>query len=771
KKIVDEESSFHVAFSLKGIPVMDKFVGRNTEITRLAQLLISSSTNNMQRKVCLLHGIGGVGKSQLAAEFARKHQENFSAIFWIAGSSKEKLRRSIAALAQRLPQHQIPEMARSLSTDTVKDLDAIVEIVLKWFSRPSNNKWLLIFDNVDREYSAQSKDPEEFDIKKYLPDADHGSILITSRLASMWRLAGSDIKLEPFNELQGELLLNSIVQKPLAGSLELVNLLQGLPLAIDQAGSYIRETGTNALEYMKLYEETWAELMTQQHQFALEEAPASSILTTWTISFNDLQKRSPDAANLLTLWSFLDNQDIWYEQFTPLGSEFTEELPDWFSRCVNNQFEFKKCTRFLIRYSFVTGNIESSSFSVHSVLHRWCFHNADKRKNQIAWLAIMVVASAAPKKSDVDYTLLQRRLLPHCNCVCSLLRQSIPENIPQSSELSLAFHRLATLYLDQGKMAEAEAMYLRALAGKEKAWGPDHTSTLDTVNYLGALYSDQGKMAEAEAMFLRALAGKEKAWGPDHTSTLDTVNNLGIFYRKQGKMAEAEAMYLRALAGFEKAWGPDHTSTLVTVNNLGILYAKQGKMAEAEAMAGCEKAWGPDHTSILDTVNNLGLLYSNQGKTVEAEAMYLRAIAGYEKVWGPDHTSTLETVNNLGNLYTKQGKMAEAEAMYLRALAGLEKAWGPDHKSTLDTRYNLAHFFEQNLMLSAAAKHYELVVQGYTKLLGPKHSKTVDASDRLKGCEDVSNGTGDVAGNRDNGDGGSDGGGDNDGDGNGDGDN
>ena len=84
-------------------------------------------------------------------------------------------------------------MARSFSKGTIKDFDTIVEIVLKWFSRPSNNKWLLIFDKVDREYSAQSKDPEAFDIKEYLPDVDHGSILITSRLASMWRLAGNDI--------------------------------------------------------------------------------------------------------------------------------------------------------------------------------------------------------------------------------------------------------------------------------------------------------------------------------------------------------------------------------------------------------------------------------------------------------------------------------------------------------------------------------------------------------------------------------------------------
>ena len=166
----------------------------------------------------------------------------------------------------------------------------------------------------------------------------------------------------------------------MAGSLELVNLLQGLPLAIDQAGSYMRETGTNALQYMKLYKETWRELMTQQHDFVIQAAEAPSILTTWTISFNELQEKC-QAANLLILWEFLDNQDIWYGLFTPaLDSGLTDELPDWFSRYVGNQFEFKKCTKFLIRYSFVTANIESLSFSVHSVMHLWCFHNSDKRK-------------------------------------------------------------------------------------------------------------------------------------------------------------------------------------------------------------------------------------------------------------------------------------------------------------------------------------------------------------------------------------------------------
>ena len=83
-------------------------------------------------------------------------------------------------------------------------------------------------------------------------------------------------------------------------------------------------------------------------------------------------------------------------------------------------------------------------------------------------------------------------------------------------------------------------MYQRALQGYEKAWGLEHTSTLNTVNNLGLLYANQGKLVEAKQMYQRALQGKEKAWDPDHTSTLDTVNNIGLLYTNQGKLIEAE---------------------------------------------------------------------------------------------------------------------------------------------------------------------------------------------------------------------------------------
>lgn len=122
-------------------------------------------------------------------------------------------------------------------------------------------------------------------------------------------------------------------------------------------------------------------------------------------------------------------------------------------------------------------------------------------------------------------------------------------------------------------------MYGRALEGKEKAWGPEHTSTLNTVNILGILYANQGKMAEAEDIFRRALGVYEKAYGPEHRPTL-IADNLGALYMKREKITEAEAMYQRALEGKEKTWGPDHPSTLNPVYNLGILYESEGKMAK-----------------------------------------------------------------------------------------------------------------------------------------------------------------------------------------------
>lgn len=192
------------------------FVPRNVEMTRLTQVLLPTQTDQMRRKVFIVHGLGGIGKTQLSVEFTRQHQRSYSAVFWVDGSTNERLRRSIADLASRLPQHQISEGSRNYSHRGRANVDEVVEDVLKWLSQPLNDQWLLIFDNVDREFSGPSRDPEAFDVKEYFPTADQGSILITSRLMSLCQL-GPDLKLEPVDKLQGSSILENSLGRSMEG--------------------------------------------------------------------------------------------------------------------------------------------------------------------------------------------------------------------------------------------------------------------------------------------------------------------------------------------------------------------------------------------------------------------------------------------------------------------------------------------------------------------------------------------------------------------------
>ncbi|CAM6003523.1 unnamed protein product [Sphagnum balticum] len=162
-------------------------------------------------------------------------------------------------------------------------------------------------------------------------------------------------------------------------------------------------------------------------------------------------------------------------------------------------------------------------------------------------------------------------------------------------------------------------MYQRALQGKDKALGAEHTSTLVTVGNLGALYQNQGKLAEAEQMHQRALQGYEKALGMEHTSTLQTVNILGALYRIQGKLAEAEQMLQRALQGYEKALGADNVTTYIPA---------------------------------LKTISNFGSLFEYQSNRAKARIMYSKALIGYEQVVGLHHPSSRSLRDKLQTLDT-----------------------------------------------------------------------------------------------------------------------
>lgn len=153
----------------------------------LEHALLPRSQNTRQKTV-VLHGLGGMGKTQLAVEFARRHHQQFTSVFWLDGRSEDRLKQSVANAASRVPEGQIAEMSRLYSKSGSGDSDVVVRDMMNWLNEPNNTDWLLIFDNIDREYQQDNADPDAYDVRRYLPGADHGSILITTRLARLGQL-------------------------------------------------------------------------------------------------------------------------------------------------------------------------------------------------------------------------------------------------------------------------------------------------------------------------------------------------------------------------------------------------------------------------------------------------------------------------------------------------------------------------------------------------------------------------------------------------------
>ena len=175
---------------MTGVPAIAKYIGRSSEISRLQEILLS--TGPERRKVVVIHGLGGIGKTQLAIEFARKHRDNYTAIFWLDGKSQDILTRSIASIIKRVPSAQQPTRTLKEIEDN-GDVKKQAEEALAWLALEGNSNWLLIYDNVDQDtpWCSNAGYEEPFNIKSFFPRTDRGSIIITTRLRPLRELGRS----------------------------------------------------------------------------------------------------------------------------------------------------------------------------------------------------------------------------------------------------------------------------------------------------------------------------------------------------------------------------------------------------------------------------------------------------------------------------------------------------------------------------------------------------------------------------------------------------
>jgi tetratricopeptide (TPR) repeat protein len=310
-----------------------------------------------------------------------------------------------------------------------------------------------------------------------------------------------------------------------------------------------------------------------------------TLYSTWQISFDNIKQRNPLSANLLRLWAYFDNQDLWFE----LLQHGESDNPKWLRELTKDELSFDGAVRVLSNHGLVEvaassqESIESKGYSIHGCVHSWTIHALNQEWDyDLARLAVKFVGAHVPREKDSKPWMMQRRLLQHA-ARCSYM---FSNSLVVEGELADDCHNLGYLYAEHSKLVEAEQMYQRALQGKEKAWGLDHTSTLDTVNNLAALYADQGKLVEAEQMYQRALQGYEKAIGPDLISTyvpaLNTTFNLGLLVERQADIATARTMFSKALRGYEQVFGPDYAKSETVRNKLCALDAMLENKAPVE---------------------------------------------------------------------------------------------------------------------------------------------------------------------------------------------
>jgi tetratricopeptide (TPR) repeat protein len=670
------------------------FTGRESLLAELRAALTSGQPAALTQAIS---GLGGVGKTQLAVEYAYRHAADYDVVWWVRAEEPATLAADYASLAGPLglPQKEEP------------DQRVVVEAVRRWLGQ--NAGWLLVFDNA----------PGPAQVRDYLPQAATGHVLITSR-SPVWRGVASPLTVQVMERPESvDFLLKRTGQADEEAADALAEALGDLPLALEQAGAYVEASGGTLSGYLRLFRRRHRELLRRGKPST--DYP-DTVATTWELSFQQVQQASPAGADLLSLCAFLAPDDIPRN----LLSEGAQHLPQPLADAVVDALAFDEALAALRRYSLV--EVGGDALSVHRLVQAVaCDRLPEKAQRTWAEAAAGLVNSVFPSGIQTDMQTWPHcaRLLPH-----ALAAAGHAEALEVASEATARLLNQAGLYLQgRAEFAEARAASERALAIDEAVFGPDHPKVATMVNNLGLVLRDLGDLAGAREALQRALAIWEKQLGPDHPNVASALNNLGMVLQDLGDLAGAGAAFERALAIWEKQLGPDHPNVASAVNNLGSVLRDLGDLAGARAaferaLAIDEAAFGHDHLKVATAVNNLGIVLRDLGDLAGAWAAFERALAIFEKALGADHPNVATLVNNLGLVLQALGDLAGARAAFERALAIDEAAFGPDHPNVAKDLWNLGTVLQKQEEIESAREAYGRALATFERFLGPNHQST-----------------------------------------------
>ncbi|KAN0082027.1 hypothetical protein V8E54_003325 [Elaphomyces granulatus] len=731
-----------------------RFLDRHNRIVELEQKVLSN--NDKLRKMAIT-GVGGVGKTQIALEVAYRVRDRKPecSIFWIPSTSIEMIEQAYVSIGKCL----------GLQGVTLAEMKMRVKAHL---SSEKAGPWLLIVDNMDNKNIWLTSDGGT-----YLPQSKYGFVLFTTRNRRLaTKLVGLDvINISGMDDgMAIDLLRASLVHKDLTNdsqtTTQLLHQLGCLPLAIVQAASYMNETGTSVTTYLSLLqsqENVIVELLSQDFEDEWRYLKTNnSVAVTWLISFNQIQRSNPLAADYLLFMSCIDPQDIPLSLLPPNSSQIKQQ----------------NALGLLKAYSFITGQADGQTVSLHRLVHvatrnwlrsgemleQWTVNTgrrlrdifpSNEPENRILWReylphALFILRSEEFQNDKQDREYLVQRV---AKCLYkdgrydqagTLFKEARKTVLgPEHPDTLTSMNNLALTYQKQGRWTAAEMLLVQVIEARKTVLGPEHPDTLTSMNNLALTYQKQGRWMEVEKLFVQVMETRKMVLGPEHPNTLASMNNLALTYQNQGRWTEAEKLLVQVIEARKTVLGPEHPDTLTSMNNFALTYQNQGRWTEVEklfvqVMETRKMVLGPEHPSTLTSMNNLALTYQNQGRWTEAEKLFVQVMETRKMVLGPEHPNTLTSMNNLALTYQNQGRWTEAEKLFVRVMETSKTVLGPEHPNTLTSMNNLALTYQRQGRWTELRRHDEALsmlqacVQLRNQLLGPSHPDTVAATATLK---------------------------------------
>lgn len=675
------------------------FIGRKQLLEELEEKLhlrLSPLTFNNDKKeqekvdphklfiVSVCAGMGGVGKTQLALQYIHHHKHPYTLKAWFLSENSDQLKQEYIEFAKMIGYRE-----------KEPSIETALPYVKSWLSK--NPGWLLVYDNVNN-YEA---------IKEFLPN-DGGSIILTTRQRK-WPNAFKTLDIDVMNEEESIALIRSLINRKIIETekksvKELVEMLGYLPLALTQAGAYIRQNSISFSDYLDLYKKNEQQLLADN---TLPEGTGSSpVAVTWNISLEAIIKESqainqpPLALHLLSVCAYLAPERIPQDL-----------LLTWLKKSYPNlssaELLLQKLISQLWQYSII--NRGDKDITIHRLIqsvvryqHKQLSGKKDSYYPQLTleWYNKLLKSAHAEfyrKTQTLEDEIRQELLFPHLQALAIHYEDLwLEKSLQEFGEVLLD---IASVFLyHRGDPLRAKLYYERALKIFENYYGKDHIQVAITLTNLGNTYGDLGDFRRQKELLEQALVILERHYGKDHVQMAITLTNLANAYGDLGNYTQQKTLLERALAIFERQYGKDHVQVAITLTNLGnacgdLGDSKRQKELLAHALAIFEREYGKDHVQVASALVSLGSAYGDLGNYQKKKELLERALHIEEHYYGKEHREVATTLVSFGNAYGALGDYKRQKEFLERALTFFERNYGKEHVQVAITLTNLGNAY------------------------------------------------------------------------------